>query len=231
MGSEESILAGAPPASFAIEWPLLSWREPTASSPALRPSTSGPDESLPETIARVRSSQQAKKHIRWQNRKAGLGAFFGGLGFLAVGVFIIWFNAWWSGELVVPVRLLLILLVPLAISLAGLYSLLTGEKTIDFNGELAWDITIGPEGISRLPVGPGLIDGRIYYWHAITRLEFEEDRTYGTGRVLVIHMADGNRERIRIAAEVTEEQLADTVAAWGKWLEVAAAGVWNSKGI
>jgi hypothetical protein len=230
MGSEESTLPGAPPASFAIERPPLSWREPTAPSPALRPSTSGPDESLTETIERVRGSQRAKADERWQNRWAGLGAFFGGLGFLAVGVFIIWFNAWWSGELVVPVRLLLILLVPLAVSLAGLYSLLTGEKTIDFNGELAWDITIGPEGNSRLPVGPGLIDGRIYSWHGIARLEYEEDLSFGTGRILVIHMADGNRERIRIAEEVTQEQLVETVAAWGKRLEVAAAGVWNSKG-
>src|SRR5262249_34962170 len=30
------------------------------------------------------------------------GAFLGGLGFLAVGVFVIWFNAWWEGRVVVP---------------------------------------------------------------------------------------------------------------------------------
>jgi hypothetical protein len=77
MGREESTMAGAPPASYAIERPPLSWREPTAPSPALRPSTSGPDESLAETIERVRGSQRAKTHERWQNRWAGLGAFFG----------------------------------------------------------------------------------------------------------------------------------------------------------
>jgi hypothetical protein len=44
---------------------------------------------------------------------------------------------------------------------------------------VTWDITIGPERISRTPDG-GLIDGRIIYRHGIECLEFEEDFTTST---------------------------------------------------
>jgi hypothetical protein len=181
---------------------------------------------LPETIERVRRSQHVKQQERWQARRTGLGAFFAGLGFLAVGAFVIWFNGWWEGKLVVPVRLLMILILPLVISLAGLYTFLTGHQIIDFNGDLTWDITISPEGITRTPVG-GLIDGKIIYWHGIKCLEYEEDFTFGTGRSLIIHLADGSREKIRIASEVTAQQLAETASAYGKKLELAAAGAWS----
>jgi hypothetical protein len=180
---------------------------------------------LPETVQRIRRSQQVNQQNRWRARRAGLGAFFGGLAFLAVGAFVIWFNGWWGGKLVVPVRLLMILLLPLAISLAGLYAFITGQQIVDFNGDLTWDITIGPEGISRTPVG-GLIDGRIIYWHGIAYLEYEEDFTFGTGRTLVVHLANDSRERIRIAPDVTAQQLAETVSAYGKELRRAAAGDW-----
>jgi hypothetical protein len=183
---------------------------------------------LPETVQRIRRSQEVNQKKRWQARRAGLGAFFGGLAFLVVGAFVIWFDAWWGGQLVVPVRLLMILLLPLAISLAGLYTFLTGHQIVEFNGGLTWDITISPEGISRRPVG-GLIDGRIFYWHGIECLEYEEDFTFGIGRTLVVHLAGGSRERIRIAQEVTAEQLAETVSAYGKELKVAAAGDWGKR--
>jgi hypothetical protein len=185
---------------------------------------------LPETIQRVRRAQRFDKEERWQARRAGLGAFFGGVGFLAVGALVIWFNGWWGGKLVVPARLVMILLLPLAISVAGLYAFLTGHKIIEFNGDLAWDINIGPEGIRRTPVG-GLIDGRIFYWHGIDRLEYEEDFAFGTGRVLAVHLADGKRQRIPIAPEVTAEQLAQTVSAYGKELTLAAAGDWGKRNI
>jgi hypothetical protein len=183
---------------------------------------------LPETIQRIGRSQQVQQQARWRARRAGLGAFFGGLGFLAVGAFVIWFNAWWGGNVVVPVRLLTILLLPLAISMAGLYTLLTGHQIVDFNGSLTWDITIGPEGIRRTPVG-GLIDGRIMSWHRIAYLEYEEDFTFGTGRTLVVHLADGNQERIRLAQDVTAERLAETVSAYGKELRLAGAGDWGKR--
>jgi hypothetical protein len=118
-GSEQRTLEEAHPASIASERSQRSWREPTAPSLELPASKSAPDESLTETIERVRGSHS---------------------------------------------------------------------------------------------------------WYGIARLEYEEDFTFGTGRVLLIHMADSNRERTRIADEVTQEQLAETVAAWGKRLEVTATG-------
>jgi hypothetical protein len=204
----------------------LSWREPTAPDrEPLSVETAAEDESLPETIERVRRSQHAQQQQGWHARRNGLGAFFGGLAFLAVGAFVIWFNCWWTGKLEVPVRLVLILLLPLGISLAGLYTFLTGHQIVGFTEGLAWDITIGPEGIKREPVG-GLIDGQIIYWHGIECVEYEEDFTLGTARTLVVHLGDGRQQRIRIAREVTAEQLAETVSAYGKELKLAEAGDW-----
>ena len=218
----------APPALADRPSSPLTWREPT--TPTGEPSAGPPaeDESLPETVQRVRRSQRVKQQEQWRARRAGLGAFFGGLAFLAVGAFVLWFNAWWGGRLVVPVRLVMILVLPLGISLAGLYTFLTGHVIVGFNGGPAWDITIGPDGIRRTPVA-GLIDGRIWYWHGIEYLEYEEDFTFGTGRTLVVHLADCSRERVRLAPEVTAERLAEAVSAYGKELKLAGAGDWRPR--
>lgn len=122
--------SAGPPALYDRPCSPLTWREPTTLACEPSAGTSTEHESLPETIQRLRRSQQVRQQERWRARRAGLGAFFGGLGFLAVGAFVIWFNGWWGGNLVVPVRLLMILILPLAISLAGLYTFLTGQKRI-----------------------------------------------------------------------------------------------------
>jgi len=107
-------------------------------------------------------------------------------------------------------------------------SLVTGERTIDLGSEFAWESTIGPEGISRVPMD-GLIDGRIYYRHGIARLESEEDFIFETGRGPVIYLEGGGRERSPIAPEVNQQQVAEAVVARGKRLEVTGAGEWKAK--
>jgi hypothetical protein len=96
--------------------------------------------SLEHSIERTHQSQNAKQQERRQNRRAGLSAFLGGLAFLGVGAFVSWFNAWWEGQAVVPVRLLLVLLIPLGISLTGLYSFLTGQKTLAIKEDVQEEI-------------------------------------------------------------------------------------------
>jgi hypothetical protein len=90
-----------------------------------------------------------------------------------------------------------------------------GKQIVDFNRYLTRDISLGNEGISRTPVG-ALFDGRIIYGHGIECLDYKEHFTFGTGRILVVHLADGSRERIRIARDVTVELRAETVSPYGK---------------
>jgi hypothetical protein len=218
---------------FQLRWREPSSRERAASFAqfAAAQDNSKDGESLEEAIQRIANSQQAKTQERRKNRLAGFWAVLAGLGFLAAGAFLIWFtNALGGGRrIVVPTG---VLLTGLAITVAGLHAMVTGEGTIAVNGELAWEIHIGPEGISRAPAScigySAMVDGRIYYWHGIDHLEYEEDFTFGTGRTLILHLANGSRERIGIANEVTPERLAETAAAWGKCLEVTGAGDWKS---
>jgi hypothetical protein len=93
-------------------------------------------------------------------------------------------------------------------------------------------VTIGPQCVSRMrsiPMGHhAMVQRWVFPWKEIKELLYVEDcRLGGRGwRVLIVQSMAGEKEIIGIATEVSREQLAETVGAWGKQLEdVSEAGL------
>ena len=93
---------------------------------------------------------------------------------------------------------------------------------------LSYYVTVGPQGVSRIrsiPMGHHLMVQRsVFPWKDIQELLYVEDCPLGgrSWRVLLVPSITGENEIIGIANEITREQLARTVDAWGKRLEAVS---------
>jgi hypothetical protein len=90
---------------------------------------------------------------------------------------------------------------------------------------LSYYVTIGPHGVSRIrsiPLGHhAMVQRSVFPWKDIQELLYVENCPLGgrSWRVLIVQSVAGESEIIGIANEVSREQLAETIDAWGKRLE------------
>ena len=94
----------------------------------------GQEESLADVIERITRSQEAQTREGRRNRRAGSAACLAGSIVLALGLFLTWFAASGDdgGKVVVPIG---VLLVGLALTLAGIHAKLTGQDALGMNSD------------------------------------------------------------------------------------------------
>lgn len=210
----------------------LTWREPEAPASAgdlaLEAARAEDDGSLTSGIDRIKLEQRERDQKRHKSRLAGLGAMAAGILILAA---VFGLNAFLAdnGRIVIPVKLSL-----LGFMLTGIggYTLFSGHDICNLRATELYEITVGPEGISRClahEAGPSaLSEGWALPWGAIASLTYTEDDLLGPRcRTLEIRTKTGEVERVRIADGISQEQLAAQAEAWGHRLEVGQAGDWN----
>ena len=205
----------------------LTWREPAAPAcsgeAALEEAYAGTNDPLEAALRRIKQEQHEQEQKRRSNRWTGLGAMVAGLLIVAL---IVALNTFLAGEgrIVIPVQLTL-----LGFILAGVggYTFFSGCDVLNLAGKELYVIRIGPDGVSRTlgaDVGPSALSaGWSHAWDDIDTLAYVEDPILGSrSRVLEVHTHAGQIERLRIAENVSREQLASALTLWGKRLEVRA---------
>ena len=115
----------------------------------------------------------------------------------------------------------------------GGYTLFSGHDVCNLGGKEMYQITIGPEGISRnFAVDLDCVQSGIWAhaWEDIASLAYVEDPLLGPrSRTLEVCTKDGTIERARIAADISREQLAAQAEAHGQQLSSAEAGDWSRR--
>src|SRR5581483_425637 len=103
------------------------------------------------------------------------------------------------------------------------FTLLSGRDVLNLSGRGLYQVTVGPEGVSReltAEVGPSaLAQGWWLSWEAIDTVAYVED-PLGGPPALEVHTHQGAVERVLVAETVTAQQLADLTAAYDKPLQV-----------
>jgi hypothetical protein len=202
----------------------LSWREPAASTTsgeaALAAAYAG-DDSLHGTIRRVKHAQREQTERRRSNRWTGLGM-------IVLGAFIIvailGLNAFLAqnpdgGKIVVPIKGTIAGFLLIAV---GGYTMLSGHDVLIVNATELYVIDVNSSGISRTlaHTAPSALEqGWAIPWPAIAALNYVEDPILGAdSRMLEVHCRTGTVERVRIAPEITREELAAAAQTWGPGL-------------
>ncbi|MCI0379683.1 MAG: hypothetical protein L0215_18925 [Gemmataceae bacterium] len=216
----------------------LNWTEPDISKGAFDPEATRPqaqpavgkEESLHDVVQRVSYSHKSQRKDSRKNRLSGVMLLLFGIIVIVVGLGLSNLLTHDDGESTRTYLPMGVLGLGLVATLGGAYGMLTGTKSVEVNASIPFEVSIGPNGISRTSANDFAVSWAIP-WDIVKRVEYIEHFPLGdrAHNVLFVHTKNGERETVVLAPELAPQRLADVMEAHGHKMEVAQAGDWSRK--